>query len=55
MVSVGNTSMHMVSLTTNRAAEGTKRQILELAGKRLGVASEELDIKDRKVFVKSAV
>ncbi|MFC2013337.1 xanthine dehydrogenase family protein molybdopterin-binding subunit [Chloroflexota bacterium] len=52
MASVGSTSMHMVSRATQRAAENAKRQILELAGKRLEAAPEDLDIKDRKIFVK---
>lgn len=52
MATVGSTSMHMVSRATKRAAEDAKLQVLNLASKRLGVAPEELDIKNRKIFVK---
>jgi len=38
---------------TMRAAEEAKQQILEAAAKEMGVLADELDIKDRKVILKS--
>lgn len=37
-----------------RAAQEAKAQLLERAGKVLGVSAKELDVKDRRIYVKSA-
>jgi xanthine dehydrogenase molybdenum-binding subunit len=36
-----------------RAAEETKKQLLERAAKKLGIATDELEVKDRRIYVKS--
>ena len=49
---VASATTRCVSPTTREAAEDAKRQILGHASEKFGVKPEELDIKDRRIFVK---
>jgi CO/xanthine dehydrogenase Mo-binding subunit len=46
--------MHMVARATKAAAEDAKKQILEFAGRHLEANPEDLEIKDRRIFVKGS-
>ena len=52
MPQVGSPATHMVGQATKAAAEEARRQVLKYASERLSVKAEELDIKDRRIFVK---
>lgn len=52
MVTFGSNGMHMVARATKAAAEHAKAQILELAAKELEANPEDLDIKNKRIFVK---
>lgn len=54
MVTFGSNGMHMVARATKKAAEDAKRQILEFASKHLEASPEDLDLKDKMVFVKGS-
>ena len=49
---VASVGAHMVGLATQAAAADAKRQLCELAGGRLGVEAEDLDIKNGIIHVK---
>jgi CO/xanthine dehydrogenase Mo-binding subunit len=50
---VGSVTAYMMSPVTKAAAEDAKQKILEIAAMWLETKAEELDIKDRRVFVKA--
>lgn len=50
---MANSNCYGVGNTIIKVATEVKKQILERASKKLGVASDELDIRDRKVYVKA--
>lgn len=52
--SFGGRVTQLAGNATKIAAADAKRQLLEFAAKLLGVNAAELDIRDRKIFVKSA-
>ena len=52
MVTFGSNGMHMVARATKAAAEHAREQILEFAAKELEANPEDLDIKNRRIFVK---
>jgi CO/xanthine dehydrogenase Mo-binding subunit len=52
MVTFGSNGMHMVSRATKAAAEHAKEQLLEFAAKELEANPEDLDIKNRRIYVK---
>jgi len=54
MVTYGSNGMHMVARATRAAAEDAKRQILDLAADALEANPEDLEIKDRRIFVKGS-
>lgn len=54
MVTFGSNGMHMVARATKAAAEDAKKQILEFAGRHLEANPEDLEIKDRRIFVKGS-
>ena len=54
MVTFGSNGMHMVARATKAAAADAKKQILEFAGRHLEANPEDLDIKDRRIFVKGS-
>ncbi|MGH8248202.1 MAG: xanthine dehydrogenase family protein molybdopterin-binding subunit, partial [Gammaproteobacteria bacterium] len=54
MVTYGSNGMHMVARATRAAAQDAKRQILELASAQLEANPEDLEIKDRRIFVKGS-
>jgi CO/xanthine dehydrogenase Mo-binding subunit len=54
MVTFGSNGMHMVSRATKAAAEHAKEQLLEFAGRELEANPEDLDIKNRRVYVKGS-
>jgi xanthine dehydrogenase molybdenum-binding subunit len=45
--------LYQVGRAVMNAAQEARRQLLERAGKRLGVAAEELEVKDRRIYVRS--
>jgi xanthine dehydrogenase molybdenum-binding subunit len=49
---VGSVNAHQTGLATKAAAADAKRQLLELAGRHLGVKPDELDIKDAWIYAK---
>jgi len=53
-VTFGSNGMHMVARATKAAAADAKKQILEFAGRHLEANPEDLDIKDRRIFVKGS-
>lgn len=50
---VGSVTAYRASPVTKAAAEDAKRKILDIAAKHFNVKPEELDIKDRRIFVKA--
>ncbi len=54
MVTFGSNGMHMVARATKAAAEDARRQILEFAARRLEANPEDLDIRDKRIFVKGS-
>jgi xanthine dehydrogenase molybdenum-binding subunit len=50
---VGSVTAYMMSPVTKAAAEDAKQKILEIAAMWLEVKADELDIKDRRIFVKA--
>ena len=52
MVTFGSNGMHMVARATKAAAQDAKRQLLEFASRHLEANPADLDIKDRRIFVK---
>jgi len=47
-------STYVIGNTVLKAAQEAKSQLLEWAAKRLGVSAGQLDIKDRRIYVKTA-
>ena len=45
--------LYQVGHAVMNAAREARRQLLDRAGKRLGVAADELEVKDRRIYVKS--
>jgi xanthine dehydrogenase molybdenum-binding subunit len=45
--------LYQVGHAVMNAAQEARRQLLDRAGKKLGVAPEELEVKDRRIYVKS--
>ena len=45
--------LYQVGHAVMNAAQEAKRRLLDRAGKRLGVAADELEVKDRRIYVKS--
>lgn len=54
MVTFGSNGMHMVARSTKKAAEDAKRQILEFAAQHLEANPEDLELKEKRVFVKGS-
>jgi len=54
MVTFGSNGMHMVARATKKAAEDAKRQILDFASRHLEASPEDLELKDKRVFVKGS-
>lgn len=52
MVTFGSNGMHMVARATQAAAQDAKRQLLEFAARHLEANAADLDLKDRRIFVK---
>lgn len=52
MVTFGSNGMHMVARATKAAAQDAKRQLLEFAAQHLEANPADLDIQDRRIFVK---
>ncbi len=46
-------TMYIIGNTVQRAAAEARRKLLNRAAKKLGVSAEELDIKNKKIFVRS--
>jgi len=44
---------YQVGNAVMKAAEEARKQLLDRAGKRLGIAADELEVKDRRIYVKS--
>jgi xanthine dehydrogenase molybdenum-binding subunit len=49
----GSAGCYQVGNAVMKAAEEAKKQLLDRAGKRLGLAPEELEVKDRRIYAKS--
>jgi xanthine dehydrogenase molybdenum-binding subunit len=45
--------LYQVGHAVMNAAQEARRQLLDRAGKRLGLAAEELEVKDRRIYVRS--
>ena len=54
MVTFGSNGMHMVARATKAAAEHAREQLLEFAARELEANPEDLDIKNRRIFVKGS-
>ena len=54
MVTFGSNGMHMVARATKAAAEHAKEQVLEYAAKHLEANPADLDIRNRRIFVKGS-
>jgi xanthine dehydrogenase molybdenum-binding subunit len=54
MVTFGSNGMHMVSRATKAAAEHAKEQLLEYGARELEANPEDLDIKNRRIYVKGS-
>jgi xanthine dehydrogenase molybdenum-binding subunit len=54
MVTFGSNGMHMVARATKAAAEDAKRQLLEFAARHLEASPEDLEMKNRRIFVKGS-
>jgi xanthine dehydrogenase molybdenum-binding subunit len=49
----GSAGCYQVGNAVMKAAEEARKQLLDRAGKRLGLAPEELEVKDRRIYAKS--